>query len=387
MQIKAFFAILLFSGLVIGNAGAQEEEVRYDDKDRPYIINKEGKRTYLVPIPEGEEVGPDHAVLDVEVTPLPGATVVTSEDLRRIADRKVQLTKQAAEIARQRADEARDQTIMLQEQLDTILTRENNTDQILELEERLKNAREIESIAIREARMAENEARQARHIRDNQTYVEAYQREQSLKRLELQQFEGVNVILSDSYENVLLDDDYRPFGHSNEVIQFPKYTCTFDFEGVNSSGKYQVSQKEELLFTHTPSDAFRPALEGKEFLTCKAAFNQLGGYRYISMDFTFAMDNAQRLYGTINKGSFLVMIALNGQFVKLLAGKGSSGVLNEKTGELTYRVIYPIDQGQVNLLKRYELDRIILDWSSGYEEYETYHPGLFMHQIQCLESR
>jgi hypothetical protein len=39
------------------------------------------------------------------------------------------------------------------------------------------------------------------------------------------------------------------------------------------------------------------------------------------------------------------------------------------------------------LLKRFELDKIILGWSSGYEEYETYHPGLFMHQIQCLESR
>jgi hypothetical protein len=386
MQIKAFFAILLFCGFVIGNAGAQDEEIRYDNKDRPYVLNEEGKRTYLVPIPEGEEVGPDHAVLDVEVTPLPGATIVTSEDLRRIADRKVQLTKEASEIARRRADEARDQTLMLQEQLDSALNREHNTEQVLELEKRLKSAREIESIARREARMAQNEARRARHIRDNQTYVEAYQREQERNRLELQQFEGVDVISFDSYENVLLDDDYRPFGHSNEVIQFPEHACNFDFEGVNSSGKYQVSQREEPLFTHTPSEALRPALEGREYLTCKAAFNQLGGYRFISMDFTFAMDNAQRLYGTIQKGSFLVMVTLNNQYVKLLAGKGSSGVLNEKTGELTYRVIYPIDQSQINLLKRFELDKIILGWSSGYEEYETYHPGLFIHQIQCLES-
>jgi hypothetical protein len=81
------------------------------------------------------------------------------------------------------------------------------------------------------------------------------------------------------------------------------------------------------------------------------------------------------------------MMTLNNQYVKLLAGNGSNGVLNEKTGELTYRVIYPIDQSQINLLKRFELDKIILGWSSGYEEYETYHPGLFMHQIQCLESR
>ncbi|MCI4650618.1 hypothetical protein [Phaeodactylibacter sp.] len=386
MQIKAFFAILLLYGLLISNASAQDE-VLYDEKARPYVLNAEGKRAYLMPIPEGEAVGPDHAVLDVEVTPLPGATVITSEDLRRVADRKAQLAQQAAEIARQRADEARDHTLSLQEQLDSAMTKENNTEQILQLEERLKNAREIESIALREARMAQQEAANARQIRDNHTYVEAYQQEQDRKRLELQQFEGIDVISSDSYENVLLDDDYRPFGHTNEVVQFPEYNCAFEFEGVNSSGKYQVSQKEELLFTHTPTERLRPVLNGKEYLTCRAAFNQLGGYRFVSIEFTFAMDNAQSLYGTIQKGSFLVMMTLNNQYVKLLAGNGSNGVLNEKTGELTYRVIYPIDQSQINLLKRFELDKIILGWSSGYEEYETYHPGLFMHQIQCLESR
>ncbi len=385
MQIKAFFAILLCSGLLISNVYAQDE-VLYDEKERPYVLSQEGKRAYLVPIPEGEATGPDHAVLDVEVTPLPGATVITSEDLRRVADRKAQLAQQAAEIARQRADEAREHTLSLQEQLDSAMTRQNNTEQVLQLEERLKNAREIESIAIREARMAQQEAANARQIRDSQTYVEVYQREQERKKLELQQFEGVDVISSDSYENVLLDDDYRPFGHTNEVVQFPEHDCAFEFEGVNSNGKYQVSQKEELLFTHTPTERLRPVLNGKEYLTCRAAFNQLGGYRFVSIEFTFAMDNAQSLYGTIQKGSFLVMMTLNNQYVKLLAGNGSNGVLNEKTGELTYRVIYPIDQSQINLLKRFELDKIILGWSSGYEEYETYHPGLFMHQIQCLES-
>ena len=137
MQIKAFFAILMFSGLLISNAYAQDE-VLYDEKERPYVLNKEGKRAYLVPIPEGEAVGPDHAVLDVEVTPLPGATIITSEDLRRIADRKAQLAQQAAAIARQRADEARDHTLSLQEQLDSAMTRENNTEQILQLEEMIQ---------------------------------------------------------------------------------------------------------------------------------------------------------------------------------------------------------------------------------------------------------
>lgn len=387
MQIKAFFAILMACSVVIGTVSAQTGEVQYDEKNRPYMVDEQGRRQYLVPIGEGEEVGPDHAVLDVEVLPLPGETIITFEDLRRVADRKAQLAKQAAEIARQRADEARESTLTLEESLDKAREKEDATEEIIELEEKLRNAREMESITQREAQMAESEAQKARRIRDSRSYVEAYQIEQRKRRRAMQEFEDVDVISSDSYENVLLDADYRPFGHTNEVVQFPEHECGFTFEGVNDKGKFQVDQKKAMLFTHTPTDRLRPALEGREYLTCRTSINQLGGYRYIEMEFTFAMNTAQQLYGSIGKNSFLVMVTLNKQFVKLLAGRGSNGVIDERTGEVTYRVIYPIDQAQMNLLKRTELDKIIVGWSSGYEEYETYHPGVFMHQIQCLESR
>lgn len=386
MQIKTFFSILLLCGAVIGSAQAQPE-VQYDEKNRPYTLDEEGRREYVVPLPAGEVSGPDHAILDVEVLPLPGETIVTFEDLRRIADRKAQLAQQAADIAQQRADEARERTLSLEEELEKAKEKTDNAEKTRHLQQRLKTAREIMSNAVREARMAVTEAQTARKIRDNRSYVEAYQQKQARKRLELQQMEGVDVISSKSYENMLLDDDYRPFGHSNEVVQYPVYNCDFAFEGKNNSGKYQIDQQRELLFTHTPTERLRPVLGGREYLTCRASFNQLSGYRYITMEFTFAMENAQQIYGAIRKNSFLVLVTLNNQFVKLLAGNGDQGVVNERTGELTYRVVYPIDQGQINLLKRYELDKIILRWSSGHEEYEAYHPGLFMHQIQCLESR
>lgn len=387
MQIKTFFSILLLWGTVIGGAFAQPDEVLFDEKNRPYMIDKEGHRQYIVPTGDGKVSGPDHAILDVEVTPLPGETIVTFEDLRRIADRKAQLAQEASEIARQRADEARERTQSLEKELEKAKEKEDNSAAVLQLQERLKRAREIDAIAVREARMAQTEARNARKIRDDRSYVEAYQEEQERKRQELEQYEGVDVISSGSYENVLLDDDYRPFGHSSEVVQFPDYQCVFAFEGVNSAGKYQIDQQQELLFTNTPTERLRPVLEGREYLTCRGSFNQLGGYRYVSLELTFAMENAQQIYGSIRKSSFLVMVTLNNQFIKLLAGKGSLGEVNERTGEITYKVIYPIDQGQINLLKRYELDKIILQWSTGHEEYEAFHPGLFMHQIQCLESR
>lgn len=382
MQIKTFFTTLFVLAGVIAPLSGQN--VRYDDQNRPYITDENGVKIYVLggqPVAAGDTL----AVLDVDIAPLPGGTIVTSEDLRRIADRKTQLTESAAEIAQQRADEARQRAITLAEMLSSAQAEGAEPAQITRLENRLQSAREVEAQALQEAKMAQKEAKMARRIRDNGTYVQAYQQEQRIKRAEAQGFQHVD-IRSESYENALLDDDYRPFSHSRQVVQNPQYACAFDYEGLNKRGKLQVDQQKGILFTHTPTDHLRPVLKGKEYLTCRASFNQLGGYRFLSIEFSFAMENAQGIYGSIRKGNFLMITTLTNQFVKLHAGTTSHGEWMEQTGELVYRVYYPIDQGQLNLLKRDEVDKIIVSWSTGHEEYEAYHPGLFMHQIRCLET-
>ncbi len=382
MQIKTFFAtLLIMAGLIAPLCG---QNVRYDDQNRPYITDEHGVKIYVLggqPVAAGDTL----AVLDVDIAPLPGGTIVTFEDLRRIADRKAQLTQSAADIAQQRADEARQQTIALSEMLASAHAEGAEAAQVARLEERLQSAREIEAQALHEAKMAQKAAKMARRIRDNGTYVQAYQQEQRIERAEAQGFHNVD-IRSESYENALLDDDYRPFSHSRQVVQSPAYACAFDYEGLNKRGKLQVDQTKGILFSHTPTDHLRPVLKGKEYLTCRASFNQLGGYRFLSVEFSFAMENAQGIYGSIKKGNFLMITTLGNQFVKLHAGTTSHGEWNAQTGQLVYRVHYPIDQGQLNLLKRDEVDKVIVSWSTGHEEYEAYHPGLFMHQIRCLET-
>ena len=126
-------------------------------------------------------------------------------------------------------------------------------------------------------------------------------------------------------------------------------------------------------------------LKNQEYLTCEGYFTQLGGFRYLTLEFTFAYPNAHEAYGFIEKGSYLMIKLLNGQFITLFSGKMDKGTYNTETGLLSYLVHYPISQGQLNIVRQSEADSVIVSWSSGYEEYEIFEMGFFINQIQCLD--
>ena len=143
--------------------------------------------------------------------------------------------------------------------------------------------------------------------------------------------------------------------------------------------------QQQVLFTYT-DERLRPYLKDKEYLRCEGFLTSIGGgFRYLTLVFTFAYPNAREAYGFIEKGSVLTIKMLNGNFVNLFSGKMDRGSYNTKTQLLTYRVHYPIDRGQLGLLEKDEVDAFRVFWSSGYEEYEVFQLDFFQSQLDCLE--
>jgi len=384
-NITIFAALLTASFLLLPNClAAQSPELRFEEDGRAFIVYPDGR---TVPF-SGENQGEieKYPVLDVEVAPLGGDIKVTSEDLRRIAERKAQLAKEAVRIAEERAEEARQQRLALEKEYqEKAKAGDTNEEFMRRIEQRLKSAREMEQATQREARLALNEAERAEEITERGTYVEDYLRKQELKKQQIKQYEGLNITASASYDDLLLDGDNLPFAHSSEVIQSPPpQQCQVTFKGVNNKGRYQKDLKKQVLFTHT-DERLRPHLKGKEYLTCRASLTQVGGYRFLSLEFTFAFPNASEAYGFIEKGSYLMIKMLNNQFITLYSGEMAEGTYDTTTKLLRYDVHYPISQGQYNSLKRNEVNSVIVSWSSGYEEYEVYSPGFFIRQVACLE--
>jgi len=139
----------------------------------------------------------------------------------------------------------------------------------------------------------------------------------------------------------------------------------------------------ELLFSYT-DERLRPYLQDKEYLVCKAFISSSGGFRYLTLDFTFAYPNAQEAYGFIDQNSVLTIKLLNGDVINLRAGKMDRGQYNTVKKELTYSVYYPIDRSYIGLLKTSEVDLLRVFWSSGFEEYPILQMDFFQRQFQCM---
>jgi hypothetical protein len=363
--------------------------IRTNEKGEAIIVFPDGRTMSFADYAKNggmESTSDDkYPVLDVEIAPLEGKIPITAEDLRKISERKTQLARNAAEIAQTRAEQAKQQQDRLQEELNKAIANNASAKTINRLKERLTAAQQTAVETQNEATLAVSEVNNAEEITKRGNYVEDYLRRQERKKARAKQYENLKLNTVASYDNLLLDDNALPFAHTDEVILSPRpAACQTAYEGKDDKGRYRKDLQSQLLFTYT-DERLRPYLEqNKEYLSCSGHFTQIGGFRYLTLEFTFAYPNAREAYGFIEKGSYLMIKMLNNQFVTLFSGKLDKGTYDTKTQLLTYSVYYAIDQSQLNLLKRSEVDKVIVSWSSGYEEYEVYQLGFFMNQISCL---
>ncbi|MCO6487354.1 MAG: hypothetical protein J5I98_03000 [Phaeodactylibacter sp.] len=391
MQFRLFFGLLAF---VFGSTAlslSAQPVMRTNEKGERIIVFPDGTTQVFSEFSgtvdrqapaEGQEKYP---VADIRIAPLEGNIPVTEEDLRRIAERKSQIARDAARIAQERAEKAALQRSRLEQDYQQALRRNAGSATAEQLEARLEAARQAEAEANRESRLALNEVNRAETIARRGSYVEDYIRQQELKKQQAKQYENLKLTSTASYENLLLEDNNSAFPSAgNPTLSPPATPCQVAYEGKDNKGRFRRDLQKQLLFSYT-DERLRPALKDREYLTCQGYFTQLGGFRFLTLEFTFAYPNAREAYGFIEKGSYLMVKLLNGQFITLFSGKMDKGTYDTETGLLSYLVHYPIDQGQINLLKNSEADSVIVSWSSGYEEYEIFQLGFFINQIRCLE--
>ncbi len=180
---------------------------------------------------------------------------------------------------------------------------------------------------------------------------------------------------------------FASFDPKDDVMMYPpKRKCQLTFDGVDDfSGKKRKEVAKELLFSYT-ADEMRPFLKDRDFITCYAYVSSLsGGYKFLSLVITIASENAQRDYGIIEKGSVINIKLMDDTNVKLFNNKTDVGILNELDNSVTYNAQYVVSSGAGKILRKNEIDKIRLIWSSGYEDYEVYDLDFFINQFRCLD--
>ncbi len=180
---------------------------------------------------------------------------------------------------------------------------------------------------------------------------------------------------------------FASFNPKDDVMMYPpEKKCNLAFDGVDDfSGKKRREVAKEILFSHTSED-MRPFFKDQDYMTCRAYLSSLsGGITYLSLEITIASESAQRDYGMIEKGSILNIKLMDESNAKLFNNKTDVGVLDELNNTVTYSAQYVINSGEEKVLRRNEIDKIRVIWSSGYEDYEVYNVDFFTNQFNCLK--
>ncbi|MFN7116117.1 MAG: hypothetical protein ACK4TA_04920 [Saprospiraceae bacterium] len=389
MQCKHFLPLVL-TFIVLLPAVAQE--IRVNERGEKIIVNPDGTWQYFtnfgvssdalfdpqdVPGYQPKETNSKYPVFNGTVLPMNNVYVNTEEDARKIFIRRAQIAQEAAAVAEKRAIEAKQNRQNLEREWQEAQEQKLNEEIIRTLNIRLTAARKTEQETAQEVVQARQEAAKADQLTSKGNYLnELVQSSKTRANTQPQNGEALD---DDFYRNVLLLDEAS--GRTRTTAS----TCQIAYEGKDeSSGQIRKDVQEQLLFTYT-DERLRSYLKDKEYLKCEGFLTGMGGYRFLSLKFTFAYPNAREAYGFIEQGSILIVKQLDGSFVSLPALRMDKGSYDTETELLTYSVHYPIDRSQLNLLRRGELDSVIMFWSSGYEEYPVYNVNFFANQISCLE--
>lgn len=144
-----------------------------------------------------------------------------------------------------------------------------------------------------------------------------------------------------------------------------------------------VAVVKGLLFTHTDED-LRPYFRQDELISCYASLRQIENNTYLNLEFVIASSDARKNFGILEQKSLLRLKLMNGMFVNLFNARVDQGRIDAYTGDTVYDGYYLLDRESERLLAKYELDKIRLVWSSGFEDYDVVDVDFLINQFACL---
>ena len=183
--------------------------------------------------------------------------------------------------------------------------------------------------------------------------------------------------------------NYKKYDPKEEAIFTTASTldCNLAFNGLdNFTGKKKQETTPITLFAHT-DDFMRAAMKDKDFVTCEATATRVEGSRivYLNLVITIQTKDAQRTFGFLDRGAFIIFRLINGKKITLPTSKTDIGVVDALKGTTTFRAQLAI--AEMLDLTQSELDVIRVSWSVGYEDYEIYDMEILRNLFKCLDKK
>lgn len=382
---KSHFLVALIGLLLLPLLSHGQIVIRENAKGEKLKIYPDGRIEYFNGDPYEPTEGEDlltYPVFQGYIEPLDGEISVNEIDLYKIAQRRSQLSSVAADLAQQRLTQAQDNFQRLQSRYNQAGNDASARNILLKQLEAARRTLEQSQIQLNESKQA---ALNDEQLVKKGGFVESFNQRVRENRLREANSQRLRTASTQSYAQLIpLTNNTIASSFEDLLLRPPSRECRYAFDGQDAeTNQYRRDLQPELLFSYT-DERLRPYLQDKEYLVCEAYVSSVGGFRYLTLNFTFAYPNAQEAYGFIDQNSVLTIKLLNSDVINLRAGKMDRGQYDTIKQELTYSVYYPIDRSYIGLLKTSEIDLLRVFWSSGFEEYPIHQMDFFQRQFQCL---
>ncbi len=161
--------------------------------------------------------------------------------------------------------------------------------------------------------------------------------------------------------------------------------CGVLHDGIDLQTKtYRLELAPGMLFNYTPPEV-KGDLQQDNLMKCQAQIVKIEDKTSLHLNLRINSLKAQDLYGSIDKANMMKIILIDGKEVKLNCYAGSPGVQTKNKKAFVYPIGYDLSNRDIKQLSKKEIDKIGIQWSSGYEEYIIYEVDFLMNQLACLK--
>jgi len=178
-------------------------------------------------------------------------------------------------------------------------------------------------------------------------------------------------------------DSYDP--SANPLINPPSLPCELEFKGKDEfSGKQRVDLEPEELFFYTPPQ-MRKLMKEKQYVEAQAALSSTsGGTVFLTLTVKIASSQAQAIFKGLERGTLVNLKFIDGETVAIVNNRTDLGLMDSNGTSVSFRAQFNLGAGIQDMIRKKNLDKIRINWNSGYEDYEVYNVDLLKRQMLCL---
>ena len=149
-----------------------------------------------------------------------------------------------------------------------------------------------------------------------------------------------------------------------------------------NSHRIDLTPQYFFSFTHPELKSF---YKFNNFINAHCQLSKNDGVLRLNVNIRLSSSVARENYGVISTQNSMSLKLIKSGQIDLRCVKGSTGLADDTQNHTVYALSFELDKSQIKKLKKYEIDKVGVEWSSGYEEYEVYEVDALMNQLSCLE--